>query len=227
MPDSTLAIFDLDGTITRHDTLWPYVSGLLLRHPRRWWRLVACLPVVLRYVFGPHDRGQLKGSFIHLTLGGLSRSELAAWSRQYTTRLLRDGLYAEALACIEVHRRERTHLVLLSASPDLYVVDIARALGFDTCLCTQLRWRADGALDGTLASANRRGEEKVRCVRELLAERRPLFSHAYGNSPADLPHLGLVSCGTYVNGPERDLAGWPNVRAVRWRTRAAPVEGGS
>jgi phosphoserine phosphatase len=29
VPENTLAIFDLDGTITRHDTLWPFISGFL------------------------------------------------------------------------------------------------------------------------------------------------------------------------------------------------------
>ena len=48
----------------------------------------------------------------------------------------------------------------------------------------------------------------------------PLLSHAYGNSPADLEHLPLVSAGTYVNGSARALMDMPNVRAVRWRTRA-------
>jgi len=173
------------------------------------------------------DRGALKGAVIRLTLGQATRSELAAWSREFTARLLRTGLYAEALACIAEHRRARAHLVLLSASPDLYVPEIARALGFDECICTELRWREDGTLDGTLASVNCRGPEKTRCVNSLLVSRQPERSHAYGNSTADLGHLRVVSAGTYVNGNPRHLAGSPSVRAVRWRQRgsAMPVPG--
>ena len=219
MAESTLAIFDLDGTITRHDTLWPFISGFLLRHPRRWWRLPLCLAPLARYVLVDRDRGALKGALIRLTLGGLPRAPLAQWARTYTQRLLATGLYAEALTCIDAHRRARAHLVLLSASPDLYVPLIATALGFDACVCTELRWRADGTLEGTLASANRRGAEKTRCVRALLAERQALLSHAYGNSTADLEHLQLVSAGSYVNGPARNLAGLPSVHAVHWSTR--------
>jgi phosphoserine phosphatase len=115
----------------------------------------------------------------------------------------------------------QTHLVLLSASPDLYVPVIAKALGFDQCVCSEVRWRSDDRLEGTLRSANRRGPEKARCVKSLLAERQPQTSYAYGNSPADLEHLRLVSAGTYVNGSPRRLLAMPNVRAVRWRTRAA------
>lgn len=220
MPENTLAIFDLDGTITRHDTLWPFISGFLRRHPARWWRLAPCLAPLTRYVCGLRDRGVLKGAIIRMTLGGVPRAVLAAWSAEFTARLLRAGLYAEALACIAVHRRAQAHLVLLSASPDLYVPVIAKALGFDECVCTEVRWRSDDRLEGSLSSANRRGPEKTRCVKSLLAERKPLYSNAYGNSTADLEHLRLVSAGTYVNGSARELTGMSNVRAVRWCTPA-------
>ena len=218
MSESTLAIFDLDGTITRHDTLWPFIGGYLARHPRRWWRLPLCLAPLTRYCLGNHDRGALKGAIIRATLGGLPRATLALWAHTYTQHLLATGLYAEALTCIAAHRRAHAHLVLLSASPDLYVPLIATALGFDECVCTELRWRADGRLDGTLTSANRRGAEKTRCVRALLAERQPLLSHAYGNSTADLDHLQLVSAGSYVNGPARNVSDLPSIHAVRWST---------
>jgi phosphatidylglycerophosphatase C len=179
------------------------------------------------YLLGGIDRGALKGAVIRLTLGEATRSELAAWSHEFAARLLRTGLYAEALACITGHQRLRAHLVLLSASPDLYVPEIARALGFDECICTELRWREDDTLDGALASVNRRGPEKTRCVRSLLVSRQPARSHAYGNSTADLDHLRLVSAGTYVNGSPRHLADSPNVRAVRWREPGSttPVAG--
>jgi phosphatidylglycerophosphatase C len=219
--ESTLAVFDLDGTITRHDTLWPFISGYLLRHPRRWWRLPLCLAPLLRYFAAGRDRGALKGAVIHLTLGGLTRAELDPWTATFTRRLLRTGLYGEALTCIAAHRRAQAHMVLLSASPDLYVPTIAAALGFDECICSEVRWRADGTLDGALASANRRGAEKTRCLRRLLAEHQPLLAHAYGNSRADLDHLRLVSAGTYVNGRPRDVLDLPSVRAVRWSARGA------
>src|SRR5262249_33605667 len=153
----------------------------LWRHPGRWWRLPLCLGPLAAYAVGVLDRGSLKGTIIRLTLGGASRSDLDDWSRQYTRLLLQRGLYAEALTCIAAHRRMQSHLVLLSASPDLYVPMIASALGFDECVCTQLRWRTDGTLDGALASINRRGPEKTRCVQSLLTGRQPQRSHAYGN----------------------------------------------
>jgi phosphatidylglycerophosphatase C len=221
--ETALAIFDLDGTIARHDTLWPYIAGYLWRHPRRWWRLPLCLAPLAAYLVGFLDRGKLKGAVLRLTLGGVGRAELDDWTREYVQRLLRGGLYAEALECIAGLQRSQAHLVLLSASPDLYVPAIASALGFDECVCTRLRWRADNTLDGALASANRRGPEKTRCVQSLLAARQPGLSHAFGDSRADLAHLRLVRAGTYVNGKARHVVEIPNVRAVRWHRHGSAV----
>jgi hypothetical protein len=36
---TAIAVFDLDGTITRHDTFVPYLRGWLRRYPERWRRL--------------------------------------------------------------------------------------------------------------------------------------------------------------------------------------------
>ncbi len=219
MAASTLAIFDLDGTITRHDTMWPFVSGYLLRHPARWWRLPLCLFPLLKHFLSDRDRGLLKGAVLRLTLGGVARADLDRWAFQYTRQLLRAGLYGEALERIATLRKAQARLVLLSASPDLYVPLISRALGFDECICTEVRWRADGRLDGSLSSANRRGAEKTRCVRELLAKYEPSLSQAYGNDPADLEHLALVSAGVYVNGRPQDVLKMPSIRVARWSTR--------
>jgi len=224
---AALAIFDLDGTISRRDTLLPYLYGYLLRHPARLWRALLCLGPLLRFALPGRDRGALKSAIIRHTLGGLTRAQLAEWNRLFLARLGDGGLFAEALERIRIHRNEGARLVLLSASPDLYVPELARALGFDECLCTQLRWHEDERLDGALLSANRRGEEKVRCVRQLLAAHPgPGRSCAYGNSPADLAHLVLVSDGYYINGtlPARRASAAARyaepgrLRVLSWRT---------
>jgi phosphatidylglycerophosphatase C len=212
-----LAIFDLDGTITRHDTLLPYALGYALRRPWRLPRLLLMLPPLLGYLCRLIDRGGLKSWLLRTTLGGVRRGELEAWNARFLTRLLRHGLYAEALQAVSAARARGALLVLLSASPDLYVPAIGARLGFRRVICTGVRWRADGRLDGRLATPNRRGAEKAACVRALLAELRPVQSIAYGNSRADLAHLGLVRTGVYVNG--RRLPPGGSIRRERWHTR--------
>ena len=219
-----LAVFDLDGTVTRHDSMLPFVFGYLLRHPWRVVRLPLALPAVVRFAV-TRDRGALKGTLLHAAMGGLPRANIDAWATRFVTRLLRRGLFAEAVTAIATHRRAGDHLVLMSASVDCYVPLIARSLGFDETICSQVRWRADGRLDGWLTSANVRGAEKARHFRALLARLKPSASVAYGNSTADLPHMLLATRGVYVNGRQRSIPDrTTTINVVHWHAGSADPE---
>ncbi len=212
---AALAVFDLDGTLTRNDTLLPYVLGYLRRHPWRIVRLPAMLLPAVRFLFD-FDRGAIKGSFIHVTLGGAPRSSLQQWSEQFVRRLLQRGLHAEARPTLERHRRAGERLLLMSASTDLYVPQICAALGFDDCLCTQLRWREDDRLDGRLASANCRGEEKRRLLAALLERDGSSAVSAYGNSRGDLAHMRLAQTAYLINGGPWVRTDDATVQRLRW-----------
>jgi HAD superfamily hydrolase (TIGR01490 family) len=197
-----LALFDLDGTITRRDPLLPYVAGFLLRHPQRLLRLPRVLPALGRFLLRRADRGELKSALLQAALGGCHRAELDAWTAHFVSGLLRQGLYGDALAAIARHGRHGDTLVLLSASTDLYVPAIGKALGFAEVLCTGVEWNGD-RLVGRLTTPNRRGVEKVRCLAQLRARHPQLPITAYGNTASDLAHLGLADRGVLVNGSRR------------------------
>ncbi len=196
-----IAFFDLDGTITRHDTLLPLVLRWLARRPWRLLRLLAVLPAVARYCLD-RDRGALKQSLLRATLRGACRNELAPFCERFVRNHIARHCFADALAAVRLHRNAGHFLVLMSASVDFYVPEFGRQLGFDACLCTGARWN-DERFDGTLTTANLRGEEKARRFRELVAARGDEESFAYGNSASDLPHLRLARHGVLVNGGRR------------------------
>lgn len=212
-----LAVFDLDGTISRRDTLGPFVLGCLARRPWRLPRLLLALPAAARYLFD-HDRGALKGALLHAALGGLDREVLQPAAARFAARLMQGGIYRDAQRALDAHRARGERLVLMSASTDLYVPQIARALGFDEYICSQVAWRADGRLDGRLASPNCRGEEKRRRLAALIERDAPARVYAYGNSAADLPHLQLAHDAYLVNGPRRlREPAAAHVQRLRWR----------
>ncbi len=213
---AALAIFDLDGTLTRRDTLLPYLAGFLKTRPARWIRLVGVAFALASFAIGRLDRDRCKESIIRACLSGAGRAELAAHTERFVTHLLERGMSERALAVLESHRAARARLVLLSASPDLYVSTIAQRLGFDECLSTELRWDAD-RLVGTFATANRRGTEKARLVRALRGEGRGPIA-AYANSSSDLEHLQIVDFPMLVNGSEhaRRLAATRGMSCEQW-----------
>ena len=218
LPARPLAVFDLDGTITRRDTFTPYVFRWLALRPHRWWRLAGMIPVSLAFATGRADRGALKGQLLHVTLGGQSRTTVQAWSSAFVARLLRSGVHAGALERIRWHQAAGHRLVLMSASVDCYVALVGERLGFDTTICSRARWDRDGRLDGRLDGPNCRGERKLEVLRELLREEMVNESWGYGNSRADVPHLLAVTHPVYVNGDPGPLpAGAPAFERVTWR----------
>jgi phosphatidylglycerophosphatase C len=211
-----LAIFDLDGTITRHDTLVPYVFGFLARHPSRFPRLLGCIPALMRFAFD-RDRGALKSALIRSTLGNVERARIEAWTESFVASLLPGGTFRNARERMLAHRSAGDRLVLMSASPDFYVPRIGAALGFDEVICTRVRWQGD-RMDGTLVSANCRGKEKSRHLAEICSRHPGLKASAYGNSASDIDHLARVERGVLVNGSraaQREAASH-GIRCERW-----------
>jgi len=198
-PPPQLAVFDLDGTLTWSDTLLPFLLGFLRRHPGRLARLWPLPAALTAFALAGRDRGRLKARLIGMALGGESRQHLATYADEFVASLPeRRAFRPGALRMLAQHRSAGDRLVLLSASPDLYVPRIAALLGFDECICTEVVWRGD-RLDGALKTANRRGEEKRRCLAALRAAHAGVRIAAYGNSASDLPHLADVDRPLLVN----------------------------
>ncbi|HEU4516927.1 MAG TPA: HAD-IB family phosphatase, partial [Steroidobacteraceae bacterium] len=191
-----IAVFDLDGTITRRDTLWPYLRGWVKRHPcpAFWPRIVAAAGAFLL----DRDRGRLKARLIRVAMYGASRNDVQAWSTAFAASLGEAELCPGALAQIAGHRVAGDRLVLLSASVDLYVPDIGRRFGFDETICTAVAWSGD-RLDGNLASENRRAAEKRHCVEVLRARHPAARILAYGNARSDFDHFSVADEAVLVN----------------------------
>jgi phosphatidylglycerophosphatase C len=195
-----LVVFDLDGTITYRDTLLPYVTGYLARSGRSRLRMVRLLPTLGAFAFGAADHAAVKSAFIRSTLGGATHAQLAAWTGEFVPWVIRHGSAPGALDMISAHRAAGDLLVLMSASTDLYVPQIAQALGFNEAICTGVAFDASGRLTGALSTANRRGPEKVRCFAALKQQHPHLPTIAYGNAGRDLAHLQLADVPRLVNG---------------------------
>lgn len=217
-PRRWLALFDLDGTLTWHDTLCLFLMSFLRRHPARalaLWRLPFALG---SFLVRNHDRGLLKSRVIRMVMGGATRSVVDACADSFVGSLgPRHRFRPAALAALEAHRAAGDHLVLLSASPDLYVPRIGRSLGFERTLCTEIEWRGD-RLVGTLKTANRRGAEKLRCLAWLRTQYPDLPIVAYGNSASDLDHMQHADRALLVNGnaAARALAARGGIPTSNW-----------
>lgn len=153
-----------------------------------------------------------------MLMRGESRAVLDAWAQNFVGQLNpKQQFRPVALAVVEAHRAAGDHLVLLSASPDLYVPRIGRLLGFERTICTEIEWHGE-RLDGRLKTPNRRGEEKLRCLAWLREQYPGSPVIAYGNSASDLDHLRQADRALLVNADSaaRRLAAKWNVAVSYW-----------
>ncbi|MGB6355553.1 MAG: HAD family hydrolase [Steroidobacteraceae bacterium] len=213
-----VAVFDLDGTLTWRDTLGSFLGSFLRRHP---WRLLGLwrLPYALfSFAALDRDRGLLKSRVIRMLMSGATRAQVDTCAASFASAMRPRHLFRPAaLAVLETHRAAGDHLVLLSASPDLYVPRIGACLGFELTLCTEIEWRGE-RLDGGLKTPNRRGAEKLRCLAGLRERYPDLPIVAYGNSASDLDHMRSADRALLVNGnaAARALAAQSQIPSADW-----------
>lgn len=196
----TVAAFDFDGTVTRSDTLIPFLrrSAGSIRTARA---LLALSVRITRSMAGAGSRDEAKEELLRRLLAGQPVAALEAEAESFADHVVGHGLRRETLERIEFHRAAGHELVLVSASPELYVAPVARRLGFAAALGTRLEVGPDGRLTGRLVGRNCRGPEKVRRLEEWLGEDACTVV-AYGDSRGDRELLAFAG----------DRAVWMNRR---------------
>ena len=180
----TVAAFDFDGTLTHRDTLLPFLASV-----RGWPRVAAAL--------GRHahrlarDRDAAKELVLVRLLAGLPDEEVREAGRVYA-RTVR--VRPEMRARLEWHRQEGHDIVIVSASLDVYLGEVARSLDVDHILCTTLEVGADARCTGRLVGGNCRGPEKATRLRAHLGDQEDgeIVLWAYGDSRGDLEMLAMA-----------------------------------
>ncbi len=221
IPPRGIAWFDLDGTLIAWDCQLLFRHFVLRREP---WRGLF-LPVFLAFVplAGLLGAAGLKRVFL-CYLWRMDAATVVEYSREFAAEVM-PAIYPELREKLEQHRRAGDFLILASASPEFYVAEIGRELGFDLTLGTPVEL---GPFFPDLE--NHKGHAKVVRLRQVLpasyfAGGKLIHSHGYTDSRADLPMLELCAKATVVNPSpaltaDAEAAGWEFVRPARpWKSR--------
>ena len=209
----TLAIFDFDGTLTRGDTLFPFlrfVSGRAGFVARLAKALPALTGFVLRLVPNERAKEQLLAAFLR----GMPESDLARKASLFATERLPAMMRPAALRQLAWHRSKGHRCVLLTASPTLYIEPWARANGFDDVLATRLAVDPQGRMTGRLDGGNCQGVRKLRRLETHFGDLDGFDIYGYGDSPGDWHFLSRCNWLRYrpFREPEDPSAGRNRVR---------------
>lgn len=199
-----VAAFDFDGTLTRRDTLLPYLAiGL-------GWAgfgvvMLQCAPWLLAYALRLLPNHVAKARLLRLAFSGRTTAEVDGWTTRWMASLPAQ-LRPDALAQLAAHQRAGHCCVMVSASPDVYLQRAARQLGFDALVCTEMAVTR-GVFTGNMQTPNCHGEQKVIRLRAWLAGQdwcaKDVTLHAYGDTPADQPMLRMAGHAWYRGQPWR------------------------
>lgn len=205
-PRRRVAAFDVDGTLTRRDTLLPFLQRVC--GTQRLARALARHGLALSAMtVGRVERDTVKDALlVHLLAGQAAEAVLSAGATYASFLASADRLRPDTTARLQEHRAAGHLVVLVSASPEVYLVPLGRYLGVDAVLASVLEV-VDGRLTGRLAGPNCRGPEKVARLDAWLEDEGQsdqTYLYAYGDSSGDRELLARADEGVLVQ-PRRPL----------------------
>jgi HAD superfamily phosphoserine phosphatase-like hydrolase len=176
---SSLAIYDMDRTITRRATYTPFLIHAALRLAP--WRLVL-LPVValtmLAYVAKLIDRGRLKEINYRLLIGGaMDPARLDPIIQSFADKQVATNILPGARASIAADRAAGRRVVMATASYRLYAGAIAERLGIRDVIATETQLDATGRIVARIEGSNCYGDSKLAMI-EAWLEREGLTREA-------------------------------------------------
>ena len=213
-----VAAFDFDGTLTRGDTLLPY-----LRRSLGWLGFVRSLllsaPWLLAFALRLISNERAKARLLCVSVAGRTVQEVKAWTDAFVADYLPHQWRADARARLTGYQQSGQLCVVVSASTSLYMHAVGAALGVAHVLCTEMEV-VQGRYTGRLQSPNCYGPEKVSRLQAWMAQQglSPAAVHlsAFGDSAGDHAMLALAQEAWYRGQP------WQGARAGRMTT---PVRG--
>lgn len=205
-----VAAFDFDGTLSRRDTLVPFLAKVGGR--RRFAQVCGRLGLAgARRTVDLRDRDDLKEQLLRELFVGRDEEELRHLGTRYARDLLSDQLRPEVLTRLEDHRRAGHEVLFVSASLVYYLDPLADVLGVHGVLAVEPE-QFGGRLTGELVRPNVRAEQKALRLREWLdvPAEGPLEGvrvYGYGNSSGDHALLAMSDHAYWLGRPNKVPAG--------------------
>jgi HAD superfamily hydrolase (TIGR01490 family) len=184
-----LALFDFDGTITDGDTWTPFLRYAVGR-PRLVAAAVVLAPLIAGYKAGWISARQSRPLVARLAFAGRPAQAVRDAGRRYARERLPRVIRQQALDRIDWHLRRGDHVVVVSASLDVYLTPWCEALGVDV-ICSELEERA-GRLTGGYRSGDCSAAAKVIRLRERFDLARYPRIYAYGDTDDDREMLDVA-----------------------------------
>jgi putative phosphoserine phosphatase/1-acylglycerol-3-phosphate O-acyltransferase len=210
----TVAFFDLDRTLISGYSVTAFALERLRSRSLSMRRMLSQAGSFVGYGLGRSDVHELLLTTVR-DLAGVSEREMTELGERAFRRRVQGWIYREARTLIEMHRRKRHPIVMVTSATRFQAVPIARDLGVDQIFCTELEIR-DGRITGEATPCFGAGKRIAaeRFVGDCGGDMTQAFF--YSDSSDDLPLLEAVGRPVAANA-KAALArlaadrGWPSL----------------
>jgi len=191
-----VAAFDFDGTLTRRDTLFPFL--LHVAGPTKFsFKVMMLLPTLTGYALGLIRNDIAKVKVLRCFLANMEMATLQQHALQFAEHKLPALLRSVAMQRLAWHRQQGHRCVVVSASLELYLRPWASKAGFNDIIGSRLEELDGGRTSGNLLGENCFGPEKLRRLEALLGSRDGYTLYAYGDSRGDKELLSAADFPFY------------------------------
>lgn len=196
-----LAIFDVDYTLTKKETLMELFKYVVKRDKRKGVYIPRALFSGLMFVMGIYDEKKVKETFLKF-LHGTDEENFRRIIKEYYENRLSKILYEDGIKMLRKLKNEGYDVYLISASPEFYLMELYAIKEVDVIIGTKFSIK-DGKFERRMEGANCKGEEKVRRLKEYLDENNIEVdfeeSYMFSDSLSDKPLLDLVGKPYLIN----------------------------
>jgi phosphatidylglycerophosphatase C len=190
-----VAVFDFDGTLTRRDTLLPFLR-LVAGRSRFWLGIIFMSPVLAGYALKLIPNWRAKESLLTHFLGGRPERQSCHIAEQFAIKEIPNQLRTETVKRLLWHQSQNHQTILVSASLEIYLLPWAKTMGFDQAIGTQLDVQ-NGRITGRILGRNCYGAEKVKRLQAVLGDLSQYCIYAYGDSRGDRELLEVANYPYY------------------------------
>ena len=209
-----LAIFDIDYTITKKETLMELFKYVIKNDKRNIRFLPRAIYCGSMYALRIYDERKVKEGFLKF-IDGIKEQDLAKLVKRFYDEKLKTIVYEDALKMMKKLKNEGYYIYLISASPEFYINEFYNINEVDKIIGTKFNFR-DGIFTRKMDGYNCKGKEKVRRLKEVLKDEKIEVdfkeSYMFSDSLSDKPLLDLVGKPYLINYRKKH-----NIEIVKWK----------
>ncbi|MBE6062451.1 MAG: HAD-IB family hydrolase [Clostridium butyricum] len=209
-----LAIFDIDYTITRKETLMELFKYTIFKDKSNLRFLPRAVFSGFMYMLKIYDEKKVKEKFLKF-IDGIKEEDLSILVKEFYRDRLQNILYEDALNMMKKLKGEGYDIYLISASPEFYINEFYNIDVVDKVIGTKFRFE-NGIFVRKMDGNNCKGEEKVRRLKEVLEKENIKVdfknSYMFSDSLSDKPLLDLVGKPYLINYKKKH-----DIEILKWK----------